>query len=449
MVRITSKKKSVELYRKCKCTLFLMPCILFSTVNLYLRSDHDYQKFLNNKQREIVNAENIGTSSTTDVNKNHSEEKIILQLKEENTVSNLETSTTTKKEQQDETEITNERYGLSKDLIRRTADNLWNILIRKGRDLNSQTEQSSSPMISMEVGMHRLRQCLHAAENNFTVHCIEPSPTSYQTISEKYRSQKKIDPDAAKRISLYNVAAGNTTGTTIPFTSVGSTGDHIGDFDTWTMKARPENTADVSSRTTIDVPMVTLDDIIANKIIPTDSYYNNNDNDDTKQTNNDKIDEIYSLKVDTQGFEPSVFSGLTSSIEQHKIQYILFEYWPKGMDLLSHSNLETKCEASTAILVQLAKAGYTLYPLRVAAHPSRPNEARKYIKAQEGRPYDDFKSFCMWYYKIEELAPSEDYRMGYWTDILAISPEVTELDEKLQLLSGRKIEKNEMLKKNE
>lgn len=40
------------------------------------------------------------------------------------------------------------------------------------------------------------------------------------------------------------------------------------------------------------------------------------------------------LKIDTQGFEPLVFSGLKRAIQERRIDFIITEFWPKGMDLM-------------------------------------------------------------------------------------------------------------------
>ena len=49
-----------------------------------------------------------------------------------------------------------------------------------------------------------------------------------------------------------------------------------------------------------------------------------------------------------QGYEPSVISGLSTSIRNHHIHYILMEFWPKGMDLIATSN--NNQQSSTTII---------------------------------------------------------------------------------------------------
>jgi hypothetical protein len=127
----------------------------------------------------------------------------------------------------------------------------------------------------------------------------------------------------------------------------------------------------------------------------------------------------YLIKVDVQGFEPQVFQGLKETIMAHKVDYILFEYWPKGIDLMSDSMGECK---AVAILEQLAQAGYHLYALAVVAHPLAP---KGWQKKTDDRPFHDFTQECKWLYQLEERNPSDIYRIGYWTDILAVAPGVS------------------------
>jgi hypothetical protein len=144
----------------------------------------------------------------------------------------------------------------------------------------------------------------------------------------------------------------------------------------------------------------------------------------------------YLIKVDVQGFEPQVFQGLKETIMAHKVDYILFEYWPKGIDLMSDSMGECK---AVAILEQLAQAGYHLYALGVAAHPVAPKGWRSKI---DDRSFHDFTQECKWFYQLEERNPSDDYRIGYWSDILAVAPGVSmshpisEFGRKLEQLSS-------------
>mmetsp|Transcript_54850 Transcript_54850/g.66085 ORF Transcript_54850/g.66085 Transcript_54850/m.66085 type:complete len:197 (+) Transcript_54850:2-592(+) len=165
----------------------------------------------------------------------------------------------------------------------------------------------------------------------------------------------------------------------------------------------------------VEVESVRLDDVISNNISP----------------NND----IWIAKIDVQGYEPFVFQGLSESIQRRRIKFILFEYWPKGMDLQGNDN-DNICESSVNILNRLVDAGYILFALHVTVHPhsyASPNTKQKGPEAfgkklgdvVNERPLDDFMENCRWYYKLDETFPMEDYFMGFWSDIIAVAPNVS------------------------
>lgn len=272
---------------------------------------------------------------------------------------------------------------------------------------------ATSNMAVVEVGMHRAKQCLQAAKRGFEAHCIEPSPTSFQLISAAIQNVKS--QEVKNRIHLYNIAAGSVE-STVPFVASGGTGDHIGKVDMWKMEkmdtASTAATASASSKETIiQVPTKPLDTVLQ-KGIPSDTT-------------------IYLLKVDTQGYEPQVFAGLNTLLSQHRIQYILTEFWPRGMDIVDEASND-KCIGVPKVLQKLLDYGYRLYVLPAEAHPRAP-AYRELPQLQKSRPLDDLFKYCQWYYELEEKYPSDEYKMGYWTDFLALAPGV-ELPEVLRIL---------------
>jgi len=313
----------------------------------------------------------------------------------------------------------------STDLMEKGSANIWKQICKEGGKLareNNQASGTSSPVVAMEVGMFDYDQCYFAAYVGMHAHCVEPSPMNYKRVvdqidsSSKNHTSSKVSA-ALERISTYNMAAGNATGATIPFFGNGGTGDHIGEFDAWNMVkglGKEKDYPDHKKSKRTDVSMVKIDDIIRNRITPTSRKEND--------PSNPKIQDVFALKIDTQGFEPAVFSGLIESIEMKKIHFILFEYWPKGMDLLSNS--DTKCAESVAILKQLDAAKYKLYALRVVAHTATGMKAINAMNEPDaGRPFDSFEANCNWYYEFEKRFPNANYKMGYWSDILAVSPD--------------------------
>ncbi len=150
----------------------------------------------------------------------------------------------------------------------------------------------------------------------------------------------------------------------------------------------------------------------------------------------DKIDKLFLLKVDTQGHEPSVFSGLKKSIQEHKIDFIMTEYWPKGIDFMNDTmGRDTECKKSVEIMKLMYDAGYTLYTMSVTSHPKAPWNNAKWVVIRHNQlgkieiPIHDLMAHCMWFYDLERdpkyadhHLSAEYYKMGYWTDVLAVAP---------------------------
>ena len=308
-------------------------------------------------------------------------------------------------------------------LYRNGIDGVYDCLLGLGHNLKN---IHGNPMHIMEVGMHSVKQCIGAAKLGFEAHCVEPSP---QSIPRIMQAILKADIGTQERIRLYQMAAGEKSGDTLKFTSSGGTGDHVGgNIDVWNMTRLPSTSA--STNQVVDVKSISIDDIIYRNIIPTTTFGSR------KETNNNGVTDhhLYMLKIDTQGFEPMVFSGLKRAIQEHRIDFIITEFWPKGMDLMMSTS---KCESgSVDILNTLHRSGCTLYSARVIQHPRGPKEPRICIKSDIEciRPTDDAKKFCMWFYDIEEKFPDKEYLVGYWTDVFAVSPhaEIPDFDQNIR-----------------
>lgn len=292
-----------------------------------------------------------------------------------------------------------------------SAEWVWNQLVEEGSYQITQQQQQQATKtkvgVAMEVGMHRAVQCLQAATAGFQAHCVEPSPVSFQRVQDGVAAS----PDAAvrQRVHLYPAAASNTSNNAVEFVGTGTTGDHVGEFDMWNMKAgKPEDEGVAKKQgDVIQVPTISLDDIIAGKLT-------------------DGEDKAFVIKVDTQGFEPAVLSGLTKSLKAHNVQFLLMEYWPAGMDLIAQKPAGT-CLAAT-LVQKLLDAGYTVYALPASAHPVAPEAARKALNnatdATNTMPTHSVAAHCQWFYDVEKRFPSDEYKMGYWADILAVAPDI-------------------------
>jgi FkbM family methyltransferase len=252
-------------------------------------------------------------------------------------------------------------------------------------------------LISLFILQHSIRQCAQAALLGYRSHCFEPSPKSFQRIT---RQNASLDSSVSSLITLYNRAVGATTGEQLSFSGGGGTGDHVGEgLDVWAMTRTASSTIhknNSSSDKTVMVETIKLDDIIL------------------------LHKHVFVIKIDTQGFEPAVFAGLDKSLRAKRVSFVLFEYWPRGMDFMN--NRDGQCIAAS-ILKRLASYGYRLVALSVSAHPKAGREHGQYI---DGRPMSGFQAHCMWYYELERLVLGNrtDYRMGYWSDILAVAPHV-------------------------
>ncbi len=299
---------------------------------------------------------------------------------------------------------------------------VWEDLIKNGQEI-MERDNYSKHLTVIEVGAQNENQSLLAAKAKFHIHCVEPSPSSFRSIQRVL--QKKLrhaqDQESRQYIHLYNVAASDTSGQTLDFYSTGGTGDHVGEYDMWNMKPgkMPDDWPEDKRGEMIQVQSIQLDDLI---------YYNKVEQTKVKifDTIPPKIDEVYALKVDTQGFEPKVFEGLKKSIQEHKIKYIMTEYWPKGMGLMGNS-MDDPCKIAVKMFDILADAGYKLYalPMQVQGHPSAWGFSKTifhHIANWKQRPLKDYRSDCQHILNFEKEFPNPDYHMGYWSDVLAIAP---------------------------
>lgn len=285
-------------------------------------------------------------------------------------------------------------------------DDIWDVMLEEAEALKT---ERGDPIHVMEVGMHRPVQCIKAAQKGLWAYCVEPSPNSVGRIISGIERQPE---DTKKYIRFYQMAAGSSTGLSLPFISDGGTGDRI---------ALNQETGGVENGNKVIVKSVALDDIVNNnKVTPTNDY--------TDKTESSTIDRIFLMKVDTQGFEPHVFSGLTKSLPEHKIDFIFMEFWPKGIDnMMMMSNDENfhkpclkeepyMCIESVKLLQVFLDAGYKIYGLRNVSHPSAPKTASRIINdfsnPNHKHNYGNVMDFCKWYYDLEMRYTDENYWMG-------------------------------------
>ena len=66
---------------------------------------------------------------------------------------------------------------------------------------------------------------------------------------------------------------------------------------------------------------------------------------------------------------------------------------------------------------------YHMYPCSIEAHPEAGKARGEMNDLDNGRPLDSFEANCNWYYEFEKRFPNANYKMEYWLDILAVSPD--------------------------
>ena len=292
----------------------------------------------------------------------------------------------------------NDKNSLRLDIVKMKSPRfvgpevIWDALLKEGTVLLEQKRLSKNTIV-MEVGMNRAVSCLQAAQAGFEAHCFEPSPASYQVCLvevKRYERQQKDGRNITGRVHIYNAAAGSKSNGTIHFLRSKSTGAHVIQEDELSKYAKEE---------VAEVPMMRLDDVVS------------------------KFDGAFLIKVDVQGFEPEIFRGLSESIANHKVQYMLLEYWPRGMDRMASSPDANKFQVSVQLLKELADAGYTLFQLKVQYHPGEPwgNRTNRVAHSHGEYPPAELVEHCQWFYDMEEQLPFA-YHHGYWTDIFAVAP---------------------------
>jgi hypothetical protein len=97
------------------------------------------------------------------------------------------------------------------------------------------------------------------------------------------------------------------------------------------------------------------------------------------------------------------------------------EYWPRGMEAIS-GNATNECVGET-MLSDLVAAGYVLYSMPMKSHLKAPRDATLVSgQARVERPSNDLLRNCQWYLNLEKEYQDPSYKMGYWSDIVAVSP---------------------------
>ena len=137
----------------------------------------------------------------------------------------------------------------------------------------------------VEVGAFRLGQSINAATQGFAVLSVDASPNNFAKMKEQH---EKLSPEVKSLIKLQHNAVSAKSGETLMFSAIGGTGDHISNVNIDAGQAKYDRKPNKGQ---VAVQSVSMDDLLSTHLPPDSS--------------------VYILKVDVQGHEASVFSGLT------------------------------------------------------------------------------------------------------------------------------------------
>jgi len=278
------------------------------------------------------------------------------------------------------------------------APDYWSDMLQEGENLNKELrdQDEATYLDIIEVGANDAKQAREIASRGFNAHSFEPSPKSY------IKMTTQLSKDNVPGIFLYNVAVGNSDGATVNFLDSDSTGASV--------------VVNGENEPTVEVKMVTIDHFLRGNISP--------DFGGDFPVIENSTKHMLAAKIDVQGFEPQVFSGMKETIQKRKIHYIMTEFWPKGIDKMNNYT-SNKCEESFSFLSNLHNAGYIIFAAPIEAHPRSDPEGREQTAANKlNRRFDDLKEDCLDLHRLEQKYPSKtDWSMGYWTDIFAVSPD--------------------------
>lgn len=279
------------------------------------------------------------------------------------------------------------------------GNELWTDIMKEGQQLMKERQESgnTSRLVAIEVGANTAEQAIAIAEYGLESHSVEPSPKAFASMIQQVESQPA---DIKDRIFMYNAAAGASGEGEVLFRNTGSTGAHI------LSDAEAEN----NNISVVKIKSITMQQIFDNKVKP-----------DYNSLPHDDFNVVYAAKIDVQGFEPMVFKGMKEAIQNHKIDYILSEWWPAGINKMN--NYSERCHEALQYLYMMADAGYTLYASHVVGHPHA--GGYKHVKTKQFRknlPFHDIKLYCLELYKVHDTLGSGTSAYGYWADVLAVSP---------------------------
>jgi len=173
---------------------------------------------------------------------------------------------------------------------------------------------------------------------NGKVIALEPDPESYQYL------EQTIKANAVGNVQAFQVAASDSSATLPLFISKDNRGDN-------------RLYAPAEERPQIEVEARPIDELLSENNINTVDF----------------------IKIDVQGYEPKVITGLKKTINQSKNLTILMEFWPKGIT-------EAGGDAGE-FLEDLRKLGLTLFELKSDGDLIKLTNDLDLISRHQGRKY--------------------------------------------------------------
>ena len=168
-------------------------------------------------------------------------------------------------------------------------------------------------------------------------------------------------------------------------TSTGGTGDHIGFNQGEAKHYLKKSVTKVSTNT--------LDDLILNA--------------QKEWVNNAPI---YFLKIDTQGHDVAVIQGASKLLKQHRIQFLVMEYWP----IATKNTINIPITTGMKILKQ---SGYSVFDLELQSPGNPPSREKQWLH----RPLS-FHENEQWF--LDYSIQTGD-QFGRGADVFAMAPEKT------------------------
>ena len=166
----------------------------------------------------------------------------------------------------------------------------------------------------VDVGLHKGGEFFHAIDNGFEVVGFEPNPQTFPTLAKQCMEKPKCNIVDLEKVTLplqrepghsylINAGAANKK-TVLEFSMAQDTSSFV-------------SSKGLSKKKKVDVPVVRVDDIIR--------------------------DDIYLLKVDTQGYDQFVIEGASEIFKNHVVRQVIVEIDPINLmanNLSVHGFLE-------------------------------------------------------------------------------------------------------------